>query len=156
MFYIGIWLLSGYISYHTMTYIWYCWTPIGCPQTCQHMMPIIQLEQLERLRSEDTPRRLMITHTIESYWIPSQKKTKSKLQIKIMRQNFEFLSFETDITRDTPSEVAWQDVQIWNGSDEYCWRYRADTILSTDGQMDRRTRWYQYTPISTSLKRGYN
>ena len=39
------------------------------------------LEQLERLRSEDTPRRLMITHTIESYWIPSQGKTKSKLQI---------------------------------------------------------------------------
>ena len=33
--------------------------------------------QLERLRSEDTPRRLMITHTIESYWIPSQKMTKS-------------------------------------------------------------------------------
>ena len=32
----------------------------------------IKLEQLERLRSEDTPRRLMITHTIESCWIPSQ------------------------------------------------------------------------------------
>ena len=42
---------------------------------------IFQLEQLERLRSEDSPHRLMITHTIESYWIPSQKKTKSKLQI---------------------------------------------------------------------------
>ena len=45
-----------------------------------------ELEQLERLRSEDTPPPpppppLMITHTIESYWIPSQKKTKSKLQI---------------------------------------------------------------------------
>ena len=47
-----------------------------------------KLEQLERLRSEDTPpppsptpRRLMITYTFESYWIPSQKKTKSKLQI---------------------------------------------------------------------------
>ena len=26
-----------------------------------------QLEQLDRQRSEDTPRRLMITHTIESY-----------------------------------------------------------------------------------------
>ena len=38
-------------------------------------------QKLEHLRSEDTPRRLMITHTIESYWIPSQKKTKSKLQI---------------------------------------------------------------------------
>ena len=33
-----------------------------------------ELEQLERLRSEDTPRRLMSTHTIESYWIPSKKK----------------------------------------------------------------------------------
>ena len=32
----------------------------------------MKLEQLERLRSEDTPRRLMITHTIESYRIPSQ------------------------------------------------------------------------------------
>ena len=39
----------------------------------------LKLEQLERLRSEDTPNRLMITHTIESYWIPTQKKT--KLQI---------------------------------------------------------------------------
>ena len=33
------------------------------------------LEQLERLRSEDTPRRLMITHSIESYWIQSQKRS---------------------------------------------------------------------------------
>ena len=41
----------------------------------------LKLEQLERLRSEDTPRHLMITHTIESYWIPSQNKTKSKFQI---------------------------------------------------------------------------
>ena len=30
-------------------------------------------------------------------------------------------------------------MQIWNGSNEYYWRYRADTILSTDGQMDGRT-----------------
>ena len=29
----------------------------------------------------------MITHTIESYWIPSQKMTKSKLQILKIRQN---------------------------------------------------------------------
>ena len=59
----------------------------------------------------------MITHAIESYC--------------------KFLNFEMGITHDTPSEVAWQDVQIWNGSDEYCWRYRADTILSTDGQTDK-------------------
>ena len=34
---------------------------------------LYKLEQLERLRSEDSPRRLMITHTIESYWIPKSK-----------------------------------------------------------------------------------
>ena len=37
----------------------------------------------------------------------SQKMTKSKLQILKIRQNFKFLNFETGITRDTPSEVAW-------------------------------------------------
>ena len=40
-----------------------------------------ELEKLEYLRSEDTPRCPMITHNIDSYWIPSQNKTKSKLQI---------------------------------------------------------------------------
>ena len=45
------------------------------------MTPHNQLEQIEHLRSEDTPRHLMITHIIESYWIPTQKKTESKLQI---------------------------------------------------------------------------
>ena len=53
----------------------------GCNTTTIFIVRQLQLKQLERLRSEDTPRRLMITHTIESYWIPSQKKTKSKLQI---------------------------------------------------------------------------
>ena len=33
----------------------------------------LQLEQLERLHSENTPHRPMITHTIDSYQIPSQK-----------------------------------------------------------------------------------
>ena len=36
-----------------------------------------KLEQLERLRSENTPHRLMITHTIDSYQIPSQKNMES-------------------------------------------------------------------------------
>ena len=57
-------------SYQSESFVWH-----------QRFCGQFQLEQLERLRSEDTPRRLMITHTIESYWIPSQKKTKSKLQI---------------------------------------------------------------------------
>ena len=40
-----------------------------------------KLEQLECMHSEDNPRCPIITHTIESYWIPSQNKTKSKSNI---------------------------------------------------------------------------
>ena len=40
-----------------------------------------ELEQLECLRSEIAPHRPMITHTRGSQKIPSQNKTKSKLQI---------------------------------------------------------------------------
>ena len=40
-----------------------------------------KLEELECLHTEDTPRCLTITHNIESYYIRSKKKTKSKLQI---------------------------------------------------------------------------
>ena len=36
------------------------------------------------------PRRLMISLTIELYWIPSQKKTKPKLQIQSIFQNVIF------------------------------------------------------------------
>ena len=72
-------------------------------------LSFLKLEQLERLHSDDAPPPPppppMITHNIESYWIPSQKKAKSKLQILRIRQNF--LNIETNITRDTPSEVAW-------------------------------------------------
>ena len=138
----------------------------------------MKLEQLERLRSEDTPRRLIITHTIESYWIPSQKMTKSKLHRRLMithttesywipsqkmtksklqilkiRQNFKFLNFETGITRDTPSEVAWYMNKKWirwvllkiqSGHDSVHRR--------TDGQTDKVIP--VYPPITTSLKRG--
>ena len=63
---------------------------------------LYKLEQLERLRSEDTPRRPMITHTIDqfilnpksilltsSYRIPSQNKVKAKKLEKLVK-NFNF------------------------------------------------------------------
>ena len=46
-----------------------------------------ELEQLERLHSEDTPHRLMITHTIESCWIPSQNERRK------IRKIYEKLKF---------------------------------------------------------------
>ena len=58
----------------------------------------VKLEQLERLRSEVTPRRLMITHTIDqfilnpksilltsSYRIPSQNKVKAEKLEKLAK-----------------------------------------------------------------------
>ena len=65
----------------------------------------LKLEQLERLRSEDTPRHPMITHTIDqfilnpksilltsSYQIPRQNKVKAeKLQKFAKNWNFRIL-----------------------------------------------------------------
>ena len=47
----------------------------------------IELEQLERLRSEDTPRRLMITHTIGS-----QVKKIIDLELKTLQSRHDFQS----------------------------------------------------------------
>ena len=114
-----------------------------------------QLEQLERLRSEDTPRRLMITRTIESYWIPSQKMTKSKLQILKIRQNFTRHTFWSCLIRCANMKwIRWVLLKIQSGHDSVHRRTDGRTDRRTDGQTDRRTRWYQYTPLSTSLKRG--
>ena len=60
-----------------------------------------ELEQLERLRYENTPRRPMITHTIDSYQIPSQNKTKWKLRIWKFAQNSNFIILQKIITRHT-------------------------------------------------------
>ena len=49
--------------------------------------PLIELEQLERLRSEDTPRRLMITHTIGS-----QVKKIIDLELKTLQSRHDFQS----------------------------------------------------------------
>ena len=77
---------------------------------------LLKLEQLERLRSEDTPRRPMITHTIaqfilnpksilltSSYQIPSQNKVKAE----------KFWNFVINLTRDTPSNGSDYLWQIW-------------------------------------------
>ena len=74
-----------------------------------------QLEQLERLRSEDTPRRLMITHTIESCWIPSQNK---------VEWPWRYRSRSKVITCDTPSHVSNHLYQIWKESIHNRRRYR--------------------------------
>ena len=48
----------------------------------------------------------MITHTSDSHQNTSRKKTKLKLQILKIAKNSN-KTFAINITRDTPSEVAW-------------------------------------------------
>ena len=49
----------------------------------------------------------MITYTSDSPQIPSQNKTKSKLQILKKLLILENSNFATIFTHDTPAEVAW-------------------------------------------------
>ena len=79
-----------------------------------------KLEQLERLRSEDTPRRFMITHSIESCWIPSQNK---------VEWPWRYRSRSKVITCNTPSHASNHLYQIWKESIQNYRRYRADTIF---------------------------
>ena len=117
----------------------------------------------------DNPCHPIITHTGDSHQIPSQKKTKSKLQI--FKNCQKVWHFANKFTRNTPSEVAWYDVWIWNGSNQNCRHYRGDRTCRTDRRMDRRTYWWTYVhtylstdgwtgrvkpihPATTSLCRG--
>ena len=76
---------------------------------CLNLFPGVQLTTRTTRTPAfwDTPRRPMITHTIDSHQIPSQSNTTSKLRIKKNCQNFKFWKFATNFARDTPSEVAW-------------------------------------------------
>ena len=73
-------------------------SPLLKPWRC----PSLELEQIERLRSEDTPRRLPLSH------IGSQVQRRQSQSYNIKEfAKIKFLNFETSITCDTPSEVAW-------------------------------------------------
>ena len=108
----------------------------------------------------DTPCRPMITHTSDSHQIPSQKKTKSKLQIlkkKVKNLNFEILQETLHVTHllkllakmykyeMDPTRTIGATEQTWNAGHTDGW-----TDGQTDGLMDRwtngRTEWNQYTP----------
>ena len=60
---------------------------IICTSTTWCSIQRDKLEQLERLRSEDTPRRLMITHTIGS-----QVKKIIDLELKTLQSRHDFQS----------------------------------------------------------------
>ena len=99
-----------------------------------------KIEQLEHLRSEDTPPP---PHNYPSYWVildPKSKEDKVKVtNLKWICQNFKFLNFETNFTRDSPPEVAWRCANM-----KWIWRVLLkiqrghDSVDRwTDGQTDK-------------------
>ena len=104
---------------------------------------LVKLERLERLHSEDTPRHLMITHSIESYWIPSQKKTSESYKFKEFAKISNFLILKQTL----------HATHLLKSLNKMC-KYEMDPtsivekiqsiILSTDGQGEN-----QHTPLST-------
>ena len=92
----------------------------------------------------------MITHTIESYWIPSQKKTKSKLQIlknqivKFWNGHYTRHTFLSCLIRCANMKwIRWVLLKIQSGQDcVHRW---------TDGQGDT-----SITPFQLRWSEGYN
>ena len=97
-----------------------------------------KLEHLNRLRSDDTPCSLMITNTFKLYWIPSKKKTVKVTNLKYLPK-FQYYEFWNKKLHAAHLLKLLGKMCKWSGSDKYCWRYRADTIQSTDRQTDGQT-----------------
>ena len=101
----------------------------------------------------------MITHTSDSHQLPSQNKTKSKLQILKIAKNSNFEIFQE--TLHTTHLLKWLDKMYKYemdptktvGTTEWTQDAgRADgrtdgrTDGRADGRTDRQTEWNQYTP----------
>ena len=99
----------------------------------------------------------MITHTIESYWIPSQKRQNQSYKFKWLAK-LHFSNFEINFIRYTPSEVAWCENTKWIrqvllkipiGHDSV---HRRTDGRTADGQTDKMKP--VYTPFNLGEVRG--
>ena len=72
-----------------------------------------KLEQLERLGSEDTPRRPMITHTIDQFISDPKSKQDESQKIRKICEKFKLYNFVLNLTRNTPSNGSDYMWQIW-------------------------------------------
>ena len=80
-------------------------------------------------------------HDYQYYWVildPKSKEDKVKVtNLKNLPKLQIFDFWNKFYTRHTFWSCLMRCANM-NGSAEYCWRYRADTILSTDGRTDRQ------------------
>ena len=113
----------------------------------------IKSEQLERLRSEDTP---------AASWLPILLSHIGSQVKRRQSQSYKFKEF-AKILNSQILKLTLHATHLLKLLDKMR-KYGMDpTSIVEDTertrfcpQTDRRTRWNQYTPLSTSLKRGYN
>ena len=119
----------------------------------------MKLEQLERLRSEDTSAASWLPIPLSH--IGSQVKRRQSQSHKIKKiakiSNFWILKWALHATHllkllDKMCKYEMDPMSILEDTERT--RFYPQTDRRTDGRTDRRTRWYQYTPLSTSLKLG--
>ena len=85
-----------------------------------------KLEQLERLRSEDTPRRL---NDYPHYWVMLDPPSQNKVEWP-----WRYRSRSKVMTCNTPPHASDHLYQIWKESMQNCRRYRADTIFKVKAE----------------------
>ena len=109
-------------------------------------------EQLECLGSEYTLRYPMITHTIDSYWIQSKKKTKvkvahwkdlSKLLFRILKKSLH----TTHLLKLLDKMCKYEMDPASSVEDSERTRFCPQMDRWTDGRTDGPTRWNQSTPL---------
>ena len=112
-------------------------------------LPNDKLEELERLRSEDTP---AAPHDYPCHWVILDPKSKEdEVTVTNWKNSPKYKIFEF-----------WKEHYTWHTfisclirCANMKWiRWVLLKIQSRHNSVHRRTRWYQYTPLSTSLKRG--
>ena len=107
-------------------------------------------------------------HDYPYHWVILDPKSKEdKVKVTNLKKSPKFQIFEFwngHYTRHTfwsclircanMKWIRWVFLKIQSRHDSVHRRTDGQTYRRTDGRTDRRTRWYQYTPLSTSLKRG--
>ena len=80
----------------------------------------VKLEQLERVRPEDTPRRL---NDYPHYWVMLDPPSQNKVEWP-----WRYMSRSKVMTYNKPPQASDHLYQIWKESMQNCRRYRADTF----------------------------
>ena len=123
-----------------------------------------QLEQVACLHSEDTPAASWLPIPLSHIGSQVKRRQSQSYKFKELAKISSFWILKEHYTRHTfwsclircanMKWIWWVLFKVQSGHNSVHRRTNGQIDGRTDGQTDRWTRWNQYTPLSTSLKRG--